>query len=773
LTDLIIRARSEKVRSALGSAWQLAVRCARAFFFGCVRFRPRPSSYLALVLAFLVATGSIRYADPFFLQALRLIAFDTYQRLAPESYDPNLPIRVVNIDEESLATIGQWPWPRTTLRDLVHALAAAGAASIAFDILFAEPDRTSLNEIVKRLPPPQARLLASAVAGQPSNDAVFAAALEEGPSVLATVLVNTEGGAVPQPKAGFAVAGDDPRAFVAPFRGASRNLEALDAAAHGIGAINWIPDQDEVVRRVATIYRIGDTFIPTLAAEALRIAQGATTYVLKSSNASGETALGSSTGLNHVRVGEVEIPTDASGALFLKFRHQAATYIPAWKVLAGQVPQDEIAGRIILIGSNAPGLFDYRATPLDPAVPGVEIHAQMLERILAHHFLTRPDYAVGLEEFAVMLLGIMLALVLPRVSASSAAVIGLLTMAVVMLGGWAAFRYSAVLIDPSYPALSVGSIAAGITIYVYRQVETQRSEIRQAFGRYLAPAVVEEIIADPARLVLGGEERDLTLMFCDVRNFTSISEKLTASELTHFINELLSPLSEIILERRGTIDKYMGDAIMAFWNAPLDDPNHVAHACQAAIEMTRRMEELNRHWQARASVARGAFSEVHIGIGINTGRCCVGNLGSTYRFDYSALGDEVNVTARLESLSKIYGVTAVVAAQVRAQAKDFPTLELDSVQVKGRARPVCIHTFLELLGADRVKLEHLKILHSQFLTAYRAQQWADAQRLLAACHGIGVLRLDRYYALFEDRIGTLRKTSLPPDWDGSFAMTEK
>lgn len=756
-------------------AWQLAVRCARARLpYGCLRWPSRPSWYLVFVLVWLVATAAIRYADPFFLRALRLIAFDTYQQLAPETYDPNLPVRVVSIDEASLATIGQWPWPRTILRDLLQALAARGAASIAFDVLFAEPDRTSLDEIVKRLPSAQAKLLESAVAAQPSNDAVFAAALEESPSVLATALVNTEGSGVLQPKAGFAVVGDDPRAFIAAFRGASRNLEALDAAARGLGAINWIPDQDEVVRRVALIYRVGDVLVPTLAAEALRIAQGATTYVLKSSNASGETTFGWSTGLNRIRVGEVEIPTDASGAVFLKFRHyQAATYIPAWKVLAGQVAPEEIAGRIILIGSDAPGLLDYRATPLDSAIPGVDIHAQLLERILTGHFLTRPDYALGLEEFVVILLAIMLALVLPRVSASSAAVIGLLTTVAVLLGGWAVFRYAAVLIDPSYPALSLGCIFAGITIYVYRQVESQRGEIRRAFGRYLAPSVVEEIIANPARLVLGGEERDLTLMFCDVRNFTSISEKLPASELTLFINELLSPLSEIILERRGTIDKYMGDAIMAFWNAPLDDPDHAAHACRAAIEMARRMEVLNGHWRARASTTGRTFAEVQIGIGINTGRCCVGNLGSTYRFDYSALGDEVNVTSRLESLSKIYGVTAVVADQVRAQAKDFPTLELDTVQVKGRTRSVCIHTFLELLGADRRELERLQTLHLQFLTAYRAQQWTDAQRLLAACRGIGVRRLDRCYALFATRIVHLRRTGLPPDWDGSFAITDK
>ena len=235
----------------------------------------------------------------------------------------------------------------------------------------------------------------------------------------------------------------------------------------------------------------------------------------------------------------------------------------------------------------------------------------------------------------------------------------------------------------------------------------------------------------------------------------------------------MSPLGEIILGRRGTIDKYMGDAIMAFWNAPLDDPDHAAHACRAAIDMASRMEELNRHWQAQASAAGRPFSQVHIGIGINTGRCCVGNLGSTYRFDYSALGDEVNITSRFEGLSKIYGVTAVVGDQVLVRAKDFPALELDLVQVKGRTRPARVHTFLELLGAERLKLEHLQALHLQFLTAYRAQRWTDAQRLLDACREIGVLRLDHCYALFEGRVASLRKTGLPANWNGSFAMTEK
>jgi adenylate cyclase len=736
-------------------------------------FRRKPFFYIPLVCGLLGLAIFIRYLDPFFVRALRLIAFDSYQRLAPEGPGPAVPVRVVDIDEKSLAIVGQWPWSRTMVSELLQAIAADGPLAIGFDILFAEPDRTSLGEIAKHLPPEQAGLLASAVAATPSNDATLAAALKASPSVLATTLVDREGG-VFEAKAGFAIAGDDPRPFITNFKGVRGNLADLETAAKGIGAINWIPDRDQVVRRAALVYRVGDQFVPTLAAEALRIAQGATSYLLKSSNASGETAFGRTTGLNHIRIGNVEIPTDASGAVFLKFRpYDSAAYIPAWKVLAGQVPRDLIAGKIILIGTSAPGLLDLRATPLDAAVPGVEIHAQLLEDMLTGRLLTRPDYALALEEILILALGTMLAVVLPRVSARASAAVGVLTVVAVFFAGWVAFHNAGLLLDPSYPALALFSMTAAITFYVYRQVEAQRSQIRHAFGRYLAPAVVEEIIADPQRLELGGEERELTLMFTDVRNFTAIAEQLTATELTLFINELLSPLSEIILKHRGTIDKYMGDAVMAFWNAPLDDPDHAANACQAAIEMAERMNALNDRWQLQALETGRPFRRVSIGIGLNAGRCCVGNLGSTYRFDYSALGDEVNVTSRFEGLCKIYGVTAVVGDQVLARAKQFPALELDLVQVKGRRRPARIYTFLALLDADPQKTGLLETAHRQFLTAYRDQRWGEAERLLDTCRALGVAALNPYYALFGSRITALRQKSLAASWDGSFALAEK
>jgi adenylate cyclase len=344
-------------------------------------------------------------------------------------------------------------------------------------------------------------------------------------------------------------------------------------------------------------------------------------------------------------------------------------------------------------------------------------------------------------------------------------------MALVLIGGWTAFRYASLLFDPTYPAVALGCMTAAITSYIYHGVEAQRSQIRHAFSQYLSPAVIQEIIADPDRLKLGGEERDLTLMFCDVRNFTSISQDLSAVDLTQFINELLSPLTEIILEERGTIDKYMGDAIMAFWNAPLDDPEHTVHACHAGLKMVAKMDELNEIWRQRAEAAQRPYKRVNIGMGINTGQCCVGNLGSTYRFDYSAIGDEVNITSRFEGLTKLYGVPAIIGQ--RALAPGIAALELDTVAVKGRTRPTQIYTLVEMLGGNKTQLERLKEKHRAFLAAYRNQQWDAAEQLTRDCRDIGVSQLDTCYSLFASRISLLRQTPLPSDWDGSYAMTEK
>src|SRR5216684_2084926 len=743
-----------------------------------MKWRSTRLTYISLAVALIGGALLLRYMDPFFVRALRLIAFDHFQRLDPETYDPNLPIRIVDIDEKSLSMIGQWPWPRTTVRDLLSELASKAAAVVAFDVLFAEPDRASLEAIVKQLPESEASAITAAMTERPSNDALFAAALKDTPSVLSVVLGEGASTTV-QAKSGFAFAGDDPRQFLQTFNGATRNLSEFEDAARGIGAFNWVADRDQIVRRVALMFRLDQTFVPSLAAEALRVAQGASTYVLKASNASGETALGQSTGLNHIRIGDIEIPTDAAGGVYLKFRHfNKAAYIPAWKVLAGEVPQDDIEGRIILVGTSAPGLLDLRATPVDAAVPGIDIHAQVLEHLLTGRFLERPDYAVALEEFAVLVLGIMLALALPRASAMASAAIGLLTIGLVLIGGWAAFRYGNVFLDPSYPALVLGCMTAGFTWYTYHTTEVQRTQIRNAFGQYLAPALVEQLAQSPEKLVLGGEERDMTILFSDVRGFTAISElyKDDPQGLTSLMNRLLTPLTNTIVDHEGTIDKYIGDAVMAFWNAPLNVPHHELNACAAALDMMGRLKVLNRERQEEAKSAGQLFLPFRIGIGINTGRCVVGNLGSDLRFNYSVLGDPVNVASRLEGQTKFYGVPVIIGSRTAEKAKEkFAILELDLIAVKGKTEPETIYA---LLGGDEIdgdiRFQELRKLYSTMLYCYRSRDWEGALEAIELCwsaeHNFG---LTAVFDLYRTRIQAYRETGPPADWAGIFFAETK
>lgn len=729
--------------------------------------------YPLLIIAILVGAVAVRVADPFFVQALRLIAFDSYQRLAPEKYDPEIPVRVVDIDEESLERVGQWPWPRTLVTDLLNRLTEQGAAVVVFDVLFAEPDQTSPQDTITQASQQESATGGVTITAPASHDEIFAQAISESAVVLATVL-STRPSSPPPPKAGFAFAGDDPRPFIPIYAGASVNVPMLNAAALGIGSINWTPDRDQVIRRVPLIARVEETFVPSLGPEALRVAQGASTYVLKASNASGETAFGQESGLNTIRIGALEVPTDADGGIWLKFRPaNPDAYLPAWQILAGEDLIDEVEGRIMLIGTSAPGLVDLRATPLDVAIAGVEVHAQAIEHMLSERSITRPDYAEAVELAVIIVLGILLALVMPQISARLSALLGVSVITFVIAGGWLAYTRANLLFDPTYVALSLFVLISAATLYVYRRIEVQRAEVRLAFSHYVSPAVVDEIIANPERLELGGELRDLTLLFCDVRNFTSISERMNAHQLTRFINGLLTPLTDIILSNRGTIDKYMGDAIMAFWNAPLDDPDHAAHACKSAKEMAEKIAELNVKWRVEAEAAGRVFVPVAIGIGINSGECVVGNLGSDQRFDYSALGDEVNVASRLEGLTKLYGITAVIGEATCRRNPGLATLELDLMRVKGRSQPTRIFTLTDTLGMDQKTLGQITPLHAKMLEAFRGRDWDRAEALIAECRKLSVASLETYFRIYSARIDVYRVDPPPDDWAGAVTADTK
>jgi adenylate cyclase len=411
-------------------------------------------------------------------------------------------------------------------------------------------------------------------------------------------------------------------------------------------------------------------------------------------------------------------------------------------------------------------------------VPGIDVHAQVLEHLLTGTFLERPDYAVALEEFVILAFGIMLAVVLPRVSAKASAAIGLLTIALVLVGGWAVYQYANIFLDPSYPALVLGIMAAGITLYTYNTAEVQRAHIRSAFGQYLAPALVEQLAQSPDKLVLGGEERDMTILFSDVRGFTAISEiyKDDPQGLTSLMNRLLTPLTNTIIDHDGTVDKYIGDAVMAFWNAPLDVAHHEHSACAAALAMLDNVRALNRQRQQETASAGQPFLPFRIGVGINTGRCVVGNLGSDLRFNYSVLGDPVNVASRLEGQTKYYGVPIILGSRTGERVKEkFALLELDLIAVKGKTEPETIYALLgsEDLAGD-AGFQELRKLYSTMLYCYRSRDWEGAREAVELCRASeNHFGLTTVFDLYRTRIAAFRESAPPADWAGVFVAETK
>jgi adenylate cyclase len=727
--------------------------------------------YLLPLGVLLVAIGA-RMAAPDLLDRLSLIAFDLYQRASPRE-PGNSPIRIVDIDDSSLTRIGQWPWPRTVVAKLVDRLAAAGAAVVAFDIDFAEPDRTSPKLLLPLIAQngvgaSDAEKLLSSL---PDPDQALAASMRKVPVATGFILTDRGAARPPAEKAGFAMAGTDPLGHVDGFTSVVPNLAGLEAAAAGDGFLNQYLDWDHVVRRVPLVMTLNGKPYPSLAAEALRLALGASTYILRAAGANGESNFGEASGLTAIRIGPVTVPTDAAGRVWLHFaRREPGGTLSAADVLAGKFDPALVAGHIVLVGTSAAGVInDLQATPLSRAMPGVEIHAQLIDEILQGDFLTRPDWAVGAEILFALMVGAALIFVLPRIGALPSAILGGVSVAVALGGSWAAFKYAHLLLDPVYPWAVMTLVYLVASLLGYLRTEARQREIRSAFSRYMSPHYVEELAAHPEKLQLGGEMRVMTIMFCDIRGFTSLAEGMDAQTLTHFMNTFLSPMTEIITDEKGTIDKYIGDCIMAFWNAPLDDPHHAKNAVRAAQLMRRELVELNHMWAQEAAAAGKPFRPVQIGIGLNTGECCVGNFGSQQHFDYSLLGDPVNLASRLEGLGKVYGIDLVIGEETAARLDEAALVEVDLVAVKGKSQAGRVYT----LPPEHIAEDEFADRHSALLRAYRRQDWAAALRLLDDRLLAAARHLRPVYDLYRRRIAHFQTEAPPSDWDGVFTAEEK
>ncbi len=723
----------------------------------------------ALPALALVAIVALRIASPPFLEAVRHQVFDLYQRRHPRPPSESR-VRIVDLDDETLRRFGQWPWPRTQVAQLISRLHELGARVVTLDIVFAEADRTSPNQILPLWASDiESAALAQALQALPDHDAVLAKAISQAQVVTGFSMSAQPNTLVAARKASFAFSGDTPSPFVFEFPGIVPTLPELEQAAAGNGHFNLVGEHDGVVRRVPLFLRRGQDIYPSLVMETLRVIQGTSTYVIKSAGASGQFNFGEQTGITHVKIGHWVIPTDANGRVWVYYaKDDPKRWIPAWQVLEGNLPEADIKDAIVFIGTSASGLRDLRTTPLLALAPGIDVHAQLTEQILSGSFLLRPDWVDGAELLYLIVFGAALLLLLPRLGPIWCAGLGVMGIAGAMAASWYAFISLHWLVDAVMPSLAALIIYLLASLSSFLRTEMERRQVRQAFGRYLSPVLVDRLARQPDQLKLGGESRTMTILFADIRGFTTLSEKLDAQELTRFMNRFLTPMTGVILESGGTIDKYIGDCIMAFWNAPLDDPHQERHACEAALAMRKALFE----WNAASS----ADYRVDLGIGINTGRCCVGNMGSEQRFDYSVLGDPVNLASRLEGQCKTYGVDVVVGSETVSGASSLLFAELDRITVKGKTQPVEVYALLaDAQKAAQSSLDAWKKAHARLLEAYRRQQWDQAREALSVCERQAPqeFKLQTLYGIYRRRVQEYSVAPPGPDWNGVWAATQK
>lgn len=744
-----------------------------------------------VALAVLIGGISLRIVDPDPVEVVRLRTFDFYNVLSPREPPAQSPVIIVDLDEKSLAEVGQWPWPRTDIARLLTALRDYGIAVIGFDMVFPELDRTNPSNLAESRDD-LSEEVRNALSNVKTNEEVMAEAMSTvrvvlGQSGTRSTQVLAESdiaewssfkGAV-----GTADVGDPQdflQKYIEHFPTLVYNRPEIEGYASGLGVFSIGEEVDGVVRRVPLVMSLQGLVKPALSTEMIRVGLGGNSIF----------ASVDLRGIHEVKLqtaqGNFPIPTDGKGRIWVYFaspdkfnmpNNDGRMYISAVDLMEKRVPPDRVSGRLAIVGTSSVGLLDIRATPIEPRLPGVEVHANVIENILTQTFVRYPEIMQVVEFTAMAIVGLLLIFFIPRVG-PVVTLVGL----VVGVGGfvgtsWYLYTSERLLLDFTYPSFLVFSVYAVLTFANYARDAAEKQQIRGAFGQYLSPDLVEQLAEDPDRLTLGGETKKMTLLFCDVRGFTTISEQFKDDPqgLTVLINRLLTPLTDEIMKRNGTIDKYMGDCIMAFWNAPLDVEKQEELGIESALAMFKALEVLNEERKQEALAEDKVFLPLNIGIGLNTGDCVVGNMGSEQRFDYSVLGDSVNLAARLEGQSKSYGV-GIVIGEDTASAIDgiFPTAELDLIAVKGKTEAVRIFTVLG--DADMLQqAEYAEVtkVHATMLEAYRAQQWDEAERLMHLNLGKLGGVLDGFYAIYEARIEEYKDSPPPLEWDGVYVATTK
>lgn len=736
---------------------------------------------LPLLFALAHAVGALPIG---FLQRLDAILYDARLRATmPMSIDDRVVI--VDIDEKSLAEVGRWPWSRNRLAEMLDELFdRQKVALLGFDVVFAEPDDSSGLKRLKQMAEDELRDAAgfqqrlNQIQASLDYDALFARALEKRPIALGYYFTSDregrKSGVLPAPVMTRENLQGRPIRFTS-WNGYGSNIERLARAAPAGGYFNSMTDTDGVVRSIPLIAEHNGAYYESLALAMFRMMVGQPS--VEPGFPRDRFVSRSYPGLESVILKQgarplVAIPVDDKVATLVPFRGRGGPnggsfrYVSGSDVLMKRLPEGSLKDKIVLVGTTAPGLLDLRVTPVGETYPGVEVHANVITGILDGNLRVKPDYAAGYEVVVLLASGLLLALLLPILSATVAVLVSVgVVAALVALNYWLFAAHG--LVMPLASSLVMAGMAFALNMsYGYFVESRSKRQIANLFGTYVPPELVNEMVKDPDSYSMKATSKELTVMFCDMRGFTKMSERMDPTQLQELLNDVFNRLTEIIRSRhRGTIDKYMGDCVMAFWGAPVDMPNHAELAVKAALDMAAEVAKINVEHRTRG------IPEIGVGIGINTGTMCVGDMGSEIRKAYTVIGDSVNLGSRLEGLSKVYGVSIVVSETARRQATEFAWQELDRVRVKGKEQAVAIYTpVAPAEGLDRQVAEELKIWGA-FLKAYRAQDWDQCD-----LHLLNLQRMNaqKYlYELYSERVASMRMLPIDPAWDGATTFETK
>jgi adenylate cyclase len=688
---------------------------------------------------------------------------------------------ILGIDDDSLKAVGRWPWSRDDMARLVSAVQAAGPRVIVLDIIFAEKQETATvrtlanlcKEVAKRGDTKDIVALLEKEQERLDVDRILADIIRKKPPTILGFFFRKVGGTTGGVEKSTLMAPSFIRASTynvvrlldtepsrVPLIGAAGvelNLPNISQAAAGAGYFNMMPDVDGTVRWFPMTILYGADFFAPMSLVALAHYRGNPTSAITLSQV----------GVEDIRLGKLDIPVDRHGRMLINFLGppgMVPTYSAA-ALLDGRLPPEALKNKIVLVGATAVGIYDLRVTPFSGVSPGVEVQATVLDNLLRGNFIRVPKYGLPLMLLILLSLGVLLGLLLPQLSAAWAFVFTLLLIEGITFSNYFLFSRLGIQLELLYPLMEIVGVYLGITMQRFLAEERERLRIRKAFESYVAPAVVQEMLKHPEALRLGGERRVISVLFTDIRGFTTMSEDLDPEALVKLLHDFLNPMSNIIIDQGGTIDKYMGDAIMALFGAPLEQPDHARQACRAALRMEDTLEELNRQWTKQGR------PPLRIGVGVNSGPVAVGNMGSDRLFDYTAIGDNVNLASRLEGLTKYYG-TNVLISQATAEALEngFILRDVDRVRVKGKAQASGI---FEVMGEGEPDPELARFLtaYHQGLALYRQQHWSDS--IAAFEQALAVQPDDKPSQRYLDLARKHQETPPEPEWEAVTVMAEK